>query len=129
MRSILQNVILASAIVSTALATNSAMAATKVNVPFNFTAAGKTLPAGSYLVRQDSTGSFVTLESVDSSESLTWLLTPGQPEPTERKVVLRFDDKGNIHTLQSIQFGSMITQRLDKAINKKEASERDPQVQ
>src|ERR1700722_13656578 len=129
MRSILQNVILASAIVSTALATNSAMAATKVNVPFNFTAAGKPLPAGSYLVRQDSTGSFVTLESVDSSESLTWLLTPGQPEPTERKVVLRFDDKGNIHTLQSIQFGSMITQRLDKAINKKEASERDPQGQ
>ena len=34
-----------------------------VNVPFNFTVAGKTLPAGSYLVNHDSTGSFVTLES------------------------------------------------------------------
>ena len=126
MRSILQNVILASAIGSMALAANSAMAASTVKVPFNFTAAGKTLPAGSYLVKHDSTGSFVTLESVDSTQSFTWLLSPGQPGPTEKKVALRFDDRGDTHVLQSIQFGSMITQRLDKTSNRKHAEEVSP---
>jgi hypothetical protein len=122
MRSILQNVILASAIASTALATNSAMAASTVNIPFNFTAAGKTLPAGNYLVKHDSTGSFVTLESADASQSLTWLLCPGEAQPTDRKIVLRFDDEANTHVLQSVQFGPMITQRLDKDASKKLAS-------
>ena len=129
MRSILQNVIMASAIAATALAANSAMAASTVNVPFSFTAAGKTLPAGSYLVRHDSTGSFVTLQSVDASQSFTWLLSPGLPEPTDRKVILRFDDEADTHVLQSVQFGSMITQRLDKTTNKKLASERDSRGQ
>jgi len=129
MRSILQNVILASAIASAGLATNSAMAASRVDVPFNFTAAGKTLPAGTYLVKHDSTGSFVTLESDDASQSFTWLLTPGQPAPYDRKVVLRFDDESNTHVLQSIQCGSMITPRLDKSANKKLASERALQGQ
>jgi hypothetical protein len=129
MRSILQNVILASAIASTGLATNSAMAASRVDVPFNFTAAGKTLPAGTYLVKHDSTGSFVTLQSYDASQSLTWLLSPGQAGPSDRKVVLRFDDESNTHVLQSIQFGSMITPRLDTHADKKLASERTSQGQ
>jgi hypothetical protein len=129
MRSILQNVILASAIATTALATNSAMAASTVNVPFNFTAAGKTLPAGKYLVTHDSTGSFVTLETVDASRSLTWVLCPGQAQPTDSKIVLRFDDEANTHVLQSIQFGPMITQRLDKASNKKLVTAHESQGQ
>jgi len=129
MRSILQNVIFASAIASTALATNSAMAATRLDVPFNFTAAGKSLPAGSYVVKRDSTGGFVTLESVDASRSFSWLLTPGSPQPTDKKIVLRFDDEANTHVLQSIQFGSMITQRLDKTKNQKLTSEQEPQGQ
>jgi len=129
MRSILQNVILASAIASTTLTANSAMAASTVNVPFNFTAAGKALPAGKYLVKHDSTGSFVTLESVDASQSFTWLLCPGEAQPTDRKVVLRFDDAANTHVLQSVQFGPMITQRLDKAESKKLASAQSSQGQ
>jgi hypothetical protein len=129
MRSILQNVILASAIASITLATSSARAASTVNVPFNFTAAGKTLPAGNYLVSHDSTGSFVTLKTVDASQSLTWLLCPGQAQSTDRKIVLRFDDEANAHVLQSIQFGPMITQRLDKSINKKLVSAQGSQGQ
>jgi hypothetical protein len=129
MRSILQNVILASAIASTAWATSSAAAASTVNVPFNFTAAGKTLPAGNYLVKHDSTGSFVTLESIDASQSFSWLLIPGQPKPTDKKVVLRFGNEANTHVLRSIQFGPMITQRLDKSSSRKPASERDSQGQ
>jgi hypothetical protein len=122
MRSILQNVILASAIGSMALATSSAMAASTVRVPFSFTAAGKTLPAGSYLVKHDTTGNFVTLESVDAQQSFTWLLSPGQPAPTDKRVALKFDDRGNTHVLQSIQFGSRVTPRLDKNSNKKPES-------
>ena len=82
MRSIFRKIVLASAFgVAIALAANSAMAATRVNVPFNFKVAGTTLPAGSYHVSHDSTGSFVTLRSLESSKSFTWLLTPGASEP------------------------------------------------
>jgi hypothetical protein len=129
MRSILQNVFLASAIASTALATNAAMAATRLDVPFTFTAAGKTLPAGSYTVKRDSSGGFVTLESADASQSFTWLLTPGKPKPTDEKIVLRFDDGTSTRVLQSIQFGSMITPRLDKGKNERMISERDSRGQ
>ena len=51
MRSIFRKIILASAFgAAVALAGNSAMAATRINVPFNFKVAGATLPAGSYHV-------------------------------------------------------------------------------
>ena len=114
MQSIIRKVILTSAFgIAATLAANVALAATTVNVPFSFTVSGKTLPAGDYHVNHDSTGSFVTLESLDSSQSFTWLLSPGQPGPHDEKVALKFDDRGDTHVLQSIQFGSMITQRLD----------------
>ena len=128
MQSIIRKIIVASAFgVAATLGANTAFAATTVKVPFSFTVAGKTLPAGNYHVNHDSTGSFVILESLESSQSFTWLLCPGQPGPNEEKVALRFDDRGDTHVLQSIQFGSMITPRLDK--NKKGASEPDLQGQ
>ena len=86
MQSIFRKVILASAFgIAATLAANTAIAATIVDVPFNFTVAGKTLPAGTYHVIHDSTGSFVTLESQNSSQSYTWLLRPGQPKPNDEK--------------------------------------------
>ena len=131
MQSMFRKVILMHAVgIVATLAANTAMgatAATGVNVPFIFTVAGKTLPAGSYHVIRDSTSSFVTLESRDSSQSFTWLLSPGQPNPNDKKVALRFDNRNDAHVLQSIQFGSMVTPRLDKIRNKKRASERDSQ--
>jgi hypothetical protein len=114
MRSILRKVILASAFgVAVALAGNSAMAATRVNVPFNFSVAGKTLPAGGYHIVHDPTSAFVTLRSIDSNDSYTWLLTPG-PSEYDKKIALKFDDLNGTHVLQSVQYGSMITPRLDK---------------
>jgi len=125
MRSMFRKVIWASTFgIATMLAANSAMAAAKVNVPFSFTVAGKTLPAGNYHVIHDSTSSFVTLQNVDSAQSFTWLLSPGQPSPNSEKVTLRFDNQNDTHALQSIQFGSMVTPRLDKIKNEKRASER-----
>lgn len=114
MRSTLRNIIVASAVgVAVALAGNSAMAATRVNVPFNFSVAGRTLPAGAYNLVHEPTSPFVTLSSVDSRNSYTWLLTPG-PSEYEKKIALKFDDSNGTHVLQSVQYGSKITPRLDK---------------
>jgi hypothetical protein len=113
MRSILRKAILASVFgAAVALAGNSAMAATRVNVPFNFTVAGKTLPAGGYHLVHDPSSAFVTLRSLESNDSYTWLLTPG-PSEYDKKIALRFDDLNGTHVLQSVQYGSMVTPRLD----------------
>lgn len=116
MQSMFRKAILASAAgLATMLAANTAIAATRgLYVPFNFTVAGRTFPAGSYQVIHDSTGSFVTLQSSVSSQSFTWLLTPGQPSWDDAKVALRFDDRDDTHVLRSIQFGSEVTPRLDR---------------
>jgi len=114
MRSIFRKVILATAFgAAVALAGNSAMAATRVDVPFNFKVAGATLPAGSYHLIHDSTSAFVTLRSLESTQSYTWLLTPG-PSESSKKIALTFDDRNGTHVLQSIQYGSLVTPRLDK---------------
>ena len=114
MRSMFRRIILASAFgAAVALAGNSAMAATRIDVPFNFKVAGATLPAGSYHVSHDSTSSFVTLQSLESSQSYTWILTPG-PEQS-KKIALKFDDHNGTKVLESIQFGSLTTPRLDKS--------------
>lgn len=114
MRSILRKVIVTSAFgVALALAGNSAMAATRVNVPFSFSVAGQTLPAGAYNLVHEPTSAFVTLRGVDSNSSYTWLLNPG-PAETDQKVALKFDDQNGRKILQSVQYGSKITPRLDK---------------
>jgi hypothetical protein len=126
MQSMFRKVILTSALgIGATLAANSALAANQVYVPFNFVVAGKTLPAGSYNVTHDSASDLVTFESRNSSQSFTWLLRPGQPDPSDRKIALRFDNRDNSHFLQSIQFGSKVTPRLDRA-KKTLASEVDP---
>jgi len=113
MRSILRKVILASAFgAAVALAGNSAMAATRVNVPFSFNVAGQTLPAGAYHLVHEPTSAFVTLRSIDTSESYTWLLTPG-PSEQSKKIALKFEDRNGTHVLESVQYCSKITPRLD----------------
>ena len=115
MRSILRKVILASAFgAAVALAGNSAMAATRVNVPFQFSVAGQTLPAGAYNLVHEPTSAFVTLRSIESSNSYTWILTPG-PSEYDKKIALKFDDRNGTHVLQSVQYGSMVTPNLDKS--------------
>ena len=96
-----------------ALAANSAMAAeATVKVPFNFTAAGKVCPAGYYTVQRDA--DFITLTHRGFPESFTWVVGPGAPDPNDTKVALKFDQIGKTHMLQSIQYGSVVTARLDK---------------
>lgn len=114
MRSILPKIFLASAVAGmAALATGNALADVKVNVPFSFTANGKVCPAGYYTVgRNDITG-VVTLRNDDWKRNFSWIASPGEPAPTDTRIVLRFDKDGENYTLQSVQYRALITSRLD----------------
>ncbi len=114
MRSILPRIVLASAVAAmAALTTSNALADIRVNVPFSFTVDGKVCPAGYYSVgRNDVTGA-VTLRNEDWKRSFAWLASPGEPAPTDSRIILRFDKDGDNYTLQSVQYRALITNRLD----------------
>jgi hypothetical protein len=115
MISTLRSIVLAPAILAAAvLATNVAVAETTVKVPFSFSVAGKTMPAGFYTVQRDSTGSFVSLRGLDANHTFNWVLAPGEPAPTDSRIVLRFDTDGQSHELRSVQYAAGITSRIDK---------------
>ena len=130
MRSILRKLILVPAVMAAAtLATTSAMAEARVKVPFSFTVDGKNCPAGQYTVDRDARSNLVTLKGRDASQTFTWLLNPGDPGPKDANVVLRFGADGQKHTLQSIQYESLITRRLDKTNSAEHAYGRNSQGQ
>ena len=100
-------------VAAAALAINPAHATTTtLHVPFDFTVNGQYLPAGLYTVQRDNFGNFLRLLGKDSSESFTWVAR--QASTQTDKIVLRFDEEGQSHTLQSVQFGKLMTPRLDK---------------
>ncbi len=113
MKSIFSKFVLAPAVLAAvALAATTAKAEVTIKVPFNFTAGGKICPAGYYTVQHDDHGSFVSLISRSSSQIFTWVVGPGIDSPG--KIALKFDEVGNSHVLQSVQYGTLITSRLDK---------------
>ena len=115
MRTILGKLVLTSAVMAAAaFVTTSAMAEATLNVPFSFTVGKKTCPAGYYVVHQDVAHSLVTLRSNGSAQSFTWVLAPGDPSPTDSKIVLKFDAQGEAYSLRSVQYGPLATGRLDK---------------
>lgn len=115
MRSKIPSLLLAPALMAAAaLATHPALAESRLDVPFSFTVAGQNCPAGSYVVDRNPVGGLVTLRSLDAPRSFAWALGPGDPAPTDTRVVLRFDDFGQSRALQSVQFGGLITSRLDR---------------
>jgi hypothetical protein len=115
MRSPARKFFLAPALLAAAaVATGTAMAET-LNVPFSFTAGGKVCPAGVYEVDKGPVANTVRVRSEDASRNFVWILTPGEPSPTDGRIVLTFDnDKDGAHALQSVQYRNMITSRLDK---------------
>ena len=121
MRSILSALILAPAMIAAAaLTTNSAMAESTINVPFSFIAAGKTLPAGKYVVVHDPSHNFVMLMGQKTGVSFNWILGPGDGLPTDTKVKLEFEQQNQGYALKWIQVGALTTRRLD---NKPRGSE------
>jgi hypothetical protein len=115
MRSLVHKFILAPAVMAAAaLATTTAKAETTLKVPFSFTVQGKTWPAGLYAVKKDGNPNRVMLYSKDGPKEFAWVICPGQADPTDTRIVLKFDASGDTHALQSIQYGPMITPRLDR---------------
>ena len=95
-----------------AFTSQPAMAAAKLHVPFNFMAAGQRCPAGDYMVRSANRGSSVTLEG--PAGKMFFLTGPGEPNPLDMHVIISFDREGQNYLLRSVQYGSKITNRLDK---------------
>lgn len=121
MRSALRNIFLASAFVATAALATITAQAERLNVPFSFTVAGKTCPAGIYSVDHNASNGTVTLRNLnDWSRSFTWLAGAGDPTAQDTRVILRFDAMPDGYVLQSVQYRSAITARLDRKIRKHE---------
>jgi hypothetical protein len=123
MRNTFSKFVLASAVVAAAAFTSlPAMAASEgavnINVPFNFTVQGKILPAGTYKVRWDDTGNFVTIQSGTAVDSFLW--KPAGAPTADRRVTMRFEELGQGHALQSIQYGAMTTPELTRDTRKNE---------
>jgi hypothetical protein len=114
MRSMMRTLLLAPAMLAgAALATNSAHA-TSLNVPFSFTANGKVCPAGRYEVYEDMQRSIVILKNPAHALSFSWLMSPGDPAPTSTTVLMQFDRSDENYELRRVQYGPMVTGRLDK---------------
>jgi hypothetical protein len=116
MQSTRHRIAIASAvIVAAAFATIPSVAeTTSVKVPFSFKVVDQTFPAGEYVIRRDDGWNYVTLAPKGSSQSFSTIIGPGTPSPWEYKIALKFDLVGQTHLLQSIQYGTMITGKLDK---------------
>ena len=116
MRSKLRTFVLAStAMAAAALATIPAVAATSttLNVPFSFMVEGQTLPAGEYSVVRDGARNVLTLKGKDISKTYTWVASPLRGGASD-SVTLKFESEGEGHVLQSIQYGPLVTPRLDR---------------
>jgi hypothetical protein len=110
---------LATAAVTFATIPAEAATSTKLTVPFSFTVDGKECPAGVYSIQRDTPGNFVRLQSKDASQSFVWV-AGWTPETKSDRVTLNFDQLGQTHALRSIQFGQLVTPRLDKKLMKTE---------
>jgi len=115
MRSIFGKLFLAPAILAAAtFSATTAKADAIVKVPFSFTVAGQNCPAGYYTVKRDMIHNMVTLQSNTAPRTFSWFVSPADEKPTTSKVTLRFNELGDAHSLRSVQFGALITSRLDK---------------
>jgi len=113
MKSILKFVLAPAVLAAAVLTASSAKAETTVNIPFNFTADGHVCPAGLYIVKHDSDSSFLTLSRKGSADTFTWIVGPADAT-SDRKISLKFDQLGKARVLQSVQYGTLITSRLDQ---------------
>jgi hypothetical protein len=111
-----QSQILASVVLALAAlaATHPVMAQSKLNVPFNFVADGKSYPAGTYTVSQDFDFRSVALHG--GGNTLTRFANPNGEVRDSSKVVLSFVRVGSTYYLRTIQYRSMVTPRLDPKV-------------
>ena len=94
----------------------AAKAQTTLKVSFSFNVGNTLVPAGTYSVERTKVpwAVFVTLENLQTNATFTWTASPGEPGPTNTRIVLKFDVIGQTHLLRSVQYHSMITSRLGR---------------
>jgi hypothetical protein len=87
----------------------------RVEVPFAFVARNHVYQAGAYAISLDDTKSFVTLREIgNTSQPLTWLVRPGDTDPSHPKVSLTFDVTQSGNVLKTIQYQTLVTPNLNK---------------
>ena len=125
MRLITHKLFLASALVAATFMSVAAEAQTTLNVPFSFNVGHSLVPAGAYSVERSGApwGGFVTLKNLQTNANFTWAVSPGDPAPTDTRIVLKFDEIGQTHLLRSVQYHSMITSRLDEDVRRNQQPE------
>ena len=112
MKNTLRTLVLTSMVLATAAFTTTSIAkAETLNVPFNFTAAGKDCPKGVYQVERKGLSNVVTLKNQDGSHSFTLVLARSADVPTT-KIALRFEEQGDHHILRSVQYRGFTTAQL-----------------
>ena len=91
----------------------------KVNVPFNFVAGAKTLPAGEYRVQADGP-SVVWIRSADYKTTLNLIANSAENEQMNGVAALRFNRYGDRYFLSEIWTGSDVGRQLPKSRAEKE---------
>ena len=92
----------------------------KVNVPFNFVAGAKTLPAGEYQVNTDRPN-MVLIQSKDSTSNMNLLIAhSAQNTQMNGVAALKFNRYGERYFLSEIWTGSDVGRQLPKSRAEKE---------
>ncbi|HJS98027.1 MAG TPA: hypothetical protein VJ756_02980 [Terriglobales bacterium] len=77
---------------------------TKVDVPYNFVAAGKLLHAGTYTFTREFSPGALRLNNIDRKESgILMLATTFEPAALSDRTTLRFQRMGELYILSAVQ--------------------------
>lgn len=120
-----RSIVLATAALAVAALTVQAAHAesTRINIPFSFVAEGKNLPADVYVVERNANTNLLALHARSTGKSILLVVSPiGEGR---KDVSLRFNERNNTHVLDSVQYGNLISSKLDKARAREDVS---PQV-
>jgi hypothetical protein len=110
----IRNLMLATAVVAGAAFVTTSAKASTVHVPFSFTVNGKICPAGEYSVERAYGGNVVSVTNRDGSRNFTWVLRPGDPDPNSKVISLHFENQGQSHVLESVQYKSQVASAMTK---------------
>jgi hypothetical protein len=91
----------------------------KVNVPFDFVAGAKTLPAGEYQVHTERP-SVVLIQSMDSKSNMNLITHSAQDRQMDGVAALRFNRYGDRYFLSEVWTGSDLGRQLPKSRAEKE---------
>ena len=108
-----RHIVLASAALAAAAITvpTAQAESTRIKIPFNFVAEGKSLPAGEYIVERNANTNFLALHARATGQGVVMVGSP--TDPGAKAVTLRFDERDNTHVLESVHYGSLVASKLN----------------